>query len=153
MNICGNGICVCDNYEYPETACAESRQVMISNPGDFNPRYYWDHSRNVVLSVLPSEMESGTRYYIDPDLVTEAPDSPRVGPLGSRRELIAFFKTHRPLPYSTGHPEERSSWYACTCDEWASKKTRASAELHHMLQFEEHMTEALIALGWRRTTK
>lgn len=76
MNICGNGICVCDNYEYPETACADSKRDILgglkNGLKNWNPRYYFDQTYGVVLSVQADEMVPGVEYYMDPDLRTRS---------------------------------------------------------------------------------
>lgn len=69
-----------------------------------------------------------------------------------RDVLTEFFAAHRPLPYSTGYPEKASSWYACTCKKWASDKTISPAEYHHIVAFEKHMADVLVADGWLRNS-
>lgn len=61
----------------------------------------------------------------------------------TKEALITFFAAHRPLPCVTDYPDERSSWYACTCKKWASAKTKQQAEWHHIVEFEKHMAEVL----------
>lgn len=75
MNICGNGICVCQGGSDvigEDSSCADSRRDIIGETKAFlanwNPRYYFDSAYGVVLSVQPNEMISGVRYYYDPDL-------------------------------------------------------------------------------------
>lgn len=70
MNICGNGICVCDNYEYGESGCSDMNRDIIGEAmaAQKDWRYYFDTEYGVVLSVEPHEMIAWIDYYYDPDL-------------------------------------------------------------------------------------
>ena len=71
MNICGNGICVCDNYERGESGCSDSGLSFVSElPAE---RFYYSGTVHNVSGVVfsidnRSEMRSGVKYYKDPDL-------------------------------------------------------------------------------------
>ncbi|NUO57254.1 MAG: hypothetical protein HOV78_11350 [Hamadaea sp.] len=65
-----------------------------------------------------------------------------------REALTTFFGAHRPIPCSIYSPTERANWYVCTCEKWESGRTRTRAEEHHIGEFEKHMADVLIAMGW-----
>lgn len=72
MNICGNGVCVCYDYEYPDSGC-EAMHLTAQPDPDYDPRYYWSTERGVVLSVNnPREMVLGINYYLSPDEAARA---------------------------------------------------------------------------------
>jgi hypothetical protein len=71
MNICGNGICVCDNYERGEDGCSQSGQSLWGElPAE---RFYYSglvhNVPGVVFSIDDqSDMLPGVKYYKDPNL-------------------------------------------------------------------------------------
>lgn len=70
MNICGNGICVCEGGSDvigEDSSCDDSRKTWPSEPPK-DWRYYFDEKLGVVISVEPDEMASGVKYYFDPEL-------------------------------------------------------------------------------------
>lgn len=70
MNICGNGICVCDNYEWPDTQCSEaSRDVAGALLVPAERFYYWSQKHGIVMSIDGrNQMRKNVRYYLDPYL-------------------------------------------------------------------------------------
>jgi hypothetical protein len=69
MNICGGGICVCDNYDYGDEGCEQMYQPFPTpDRNNYDPRYYFDRDKGVCLSVNhPSEMQPGVDYFLTPD--------------------------------------------------------------------------------------
>lgn len=67
-----------------------------------------------------------------------------------REALMEFFTEHRPIPCGIHSATERANWYACTCEQWESGRTRHRAEEYHIREFEGHMADVLIAAGWTR---
>ena len=75
MNICGGGICVCDNYEYPHSQCSEASKPIVAYLPPWR-RYYFDRLLGVVISIDdPEEMRPDVPYYKDPDLQQPHADS------------------------------------------------------------------------------
>lgn len=68
MNICGDGVCVCDNYVYGEDGCSDSRKPFVSQTPAWR-RYYMDEDLRIVFSInSPDEVKPGVWYYMDPGL-------------------------------------------------------------------------------------
>jgi hypothetical protein len=79
MNICTPGNCICDAAEWPgDTNCmgevvgVDPWQEASEGLKNWNPRYYFDQTYGVVLSVQADEMKAGVDYYMDPDLRTRS---------------------------------------------------------------------------------
>lgn len=78
MNICGNGICVCDNYEYPDSCCEQSQVYLNYVPPEFRV-YYMDYEiwpgHAIQISIdSREEMRSGVQYFYDPDMTKPVKD-------------------------------------------------------------------------------
>lgn len=76
MNICGNEICVCDNYDYGDAGCEDMYRDVLGEArtadADLIARYYfWSTEHGVVLSVDhrmgKDERLPGVDYYLTPD--------------------------------------------------------------------------------------
>ncbi len=75
MNICGNGVCVCQGGSDvigEDSSCEDSRRDIFGEARErmksWHPRYYFDREVGVVLCVQPHEMKRWIKYYYDPEL-------------------------------------------------------------------------------------